>query len=483
MTSVGGHPRQAELEATLTAHLDQARARRCASKEHAIAVQTLCALGRHGEAAALLDRLAAMPAGTAEDDEALGFAAFAAGAHQLSRDCYARVVDARPDDPLAWYNLAAGERTIGQLEAAEAACDQALRLSPGAYEAALLRSVLRTQTVDRNHVEALQGMLERAPAPPAIISLHYALGKEYEDLGDYDAAFHHFSCGATVRRQTLSYEVADDVAKLRRIIESFDAGRLALAPGLTPPAYGFIVGLPRSGTTMIERILTGSPRARSNGETDNLLGALGEGAAATGADVFERVAGANGARVLAGYARRAGSPAAGDIILEKLPFNYLYAGAVRLTLPCARTLLVNRAPADNLFAMYSTLFGSAYPFSYSFGDLAAYYFAYSELLDHWRKVLGPQLLEVAYENVVSEPERNGRKIAGHMGIAWDDAMVRIERNKTASATASAAQIRRPIYRTAAGRWRNYERHLRPLLDLLEAGGIDPFRARNGPEER
>ena len=226
-----------------------------------------------------------------------------------------------------------------------------------------------------------------------------------------------------------------------------------------------------------------APRARSNGETDNLLGALGEGAAATGADVFERVAGANGARVLAGYARRAGSPAAGDIILEKLPFNYLYAGAVRLTLPCARTLLVNRAPADNLFAMYSTLFGSAYPFSYSFGDLAAYYFAYSELLDHWRKVLGPQLLEVAYENVVSEPERNGRKIAGHMGIAWDDAMVRIERNKTASATASAAQIRRPIYRTAAGRWRNYERHLRPLLDLLEAGGIDPFRARNGPEER
>jgi tetratricopeptide (TPR) repeat protein len=478
MAASGAHPRQAELEAALAAHLAVAARRGCASEDHAVAVRMLHALGRHGEAAALIDSLSGMALGTAEDSEALGYATFEAGAHQQSRDWYARVAEARPEDALAWYNLATGERNIGRLEAAEAACDEALRRAPAMAEAAMVRSQLRTQTAGRNHVDALRDMLGRASREPgAAVFLHYALGKEFDDLGDYDAAFGHFAAGARMRRGMLQYDVADDVAKLRRIVDSFDGGRLAKAPALAPPAYGFIVGLPRSGTTMIERILTGSPKARSNGETENLLGALGEGAAAAGADIFERVAGADPARVAPAYARRAGVPATGGVILEKLPFNYLYAGAIRLTMPTARTLLVNRAPVDNLFAIYSTLFGSAYPFSYSLDDLAAYYRAYTMLLDHWQRTLGPQLLEVAYEDVVAEPHGNGRRIAGHMGVDWDDAMVRIEANRSASATASAVQVRRPIYRTAAGRWRHYERHLLPLAEALETAGIDPFRAR------
>ncbi|KGB53071.1 putative sulfotransferase [Sphingopyxis sp. LC81] len=477
--SPGTHPRQAELEAALAVHLASGAQRHCASRDHAVAVQILRALGRHPGAATLIEELAAMAQGTAEDSEALGFAAFEAGAHQRSRDWYAKVVEARPGDALAWYNLATGERNIGRLEAAEEASNQALRLSPDMVEAAMFRSQLRNQAADRNHIDELRAMLARASNEPgAAVYLHYALGKEHDDLGDYDAAFDHFSAGAKTRREMLRYDVADDVWKFGRIVESFDAVRIAQAPELTPPRYGFIVGLPRSGTTMIERILTGAPQARSNGETENLFGALAEGAAADGGDIFERVANADPARVLSAYARRAGTPAAGDVILEKLPFNYLYVGAIRLTMPGARTLLVNRAPLDNLFAMYSTLFGSAYPFSYSLGDLAAYYRAYSGLLDHWRAVAGTQLLEVAYEDVVCDPRETGQRIAGHMGVGWDDAMVRIERNRTASATASAVQIRRPIYRTAAGRWRNYERHLRPLADALEAAGIDPRRTRS-----
>lgn len=471
------HPRQAELEAALASHLSEGDRRCRASREHAIAVQILRALGRHGDAATLVDRVAAMTPGSAEDNEALGFAAFEAGAHRHSRDFYAHVVEARPKDPLAWYNLATGERTLGRLDAAEAACSQALHHAPAMAEAALLRSQLRTQTVGRNHVDALKSMLRQGSNPGAAIHLHYALGKEYDDLGDYDAAFAHFTSGAQGRRRTLEYDVGTDAAKLRRIVESFDAERMALTPPLAEPSYGFIVGLPRSGTTMIERILTGSPYARSNGETDNLFGALAEGASASGHDVFERVAAAHPAQVLAGYARRAGYPAAGSVILEKLPFNYLYVGAIRLTMPSARTLLVNRAPADNLFAMYSTLFGSAYPFSYSLDDLATYYVAYEKLLNHWSEVARPQMLEVAYEDVVIAPEEEGRAIARHMSIGWDNAMVRIEDNETASATASAAQIRRPIYRTAAGRWRNYQRHIAPLIAALEAAGIDPFLAR------
>lgn len=473
----GSNDATGEYTRLLADMLARAERRGCASREHGDAVRILRALGRHADAAALLEGVRMLRPGLPVDHEALGFAAFEAGMHRLSRDFYARVTEAAPGDALAWYNLATGDRNLGRLDAAEAACDRALRLAPQMAEVALLRSHLRTQTDARNHVDALRAMLARAQEPGAPVFLHYALGKEYDDLGEYEAAFYHFDRGAKTRRHMLGYDVAEDVTKLRRIVESFCPRRLADAPDLTAPAYGFIIGLPRSGTTMIERILTGSPGARSNGETDNLLGALGEGAATAGADVFERVADADPVRVLAGYARRAGPPGAGEVILEKLPFNYLYAGAIRLTMPSARTLLVNRAPADNLFAMYSTLFGSAYPFSYSLGDLATYYLAYSRLLDHWRDMLGGQLLETAYEDIIGEPREEGRRIANHMGIGWDDAMVRIEKNDGASATASAAQIRRPIYKTAAGRWRHYERHLAPLTDALEAAGIDPFRSR------
>lgn len=470
---MGPDSKSAELDAMLPAALARANLRGCASREHAEASRILRITGRHAEAHALLASLPALGAGSPADHEALGFAAFEAGMHSLSRDFYARVAEALPGDALAWYNLATGERNLGNLDEAESACDRALTLAPEMSQAALLRSHLRTQTGANNHIDELRAMRSRVSAPGAEIFIHYALGKELDDLGEYDAAFAEFAHGAAARRRMLAYDVRQDAAKLERIIESFSPALLARSPQLTSPAYGFILGLPRSGTTMTERILTGSPLASSNGETDNLFGALGDAMALEGEDIFDRVANADGPRVVEGYRQRAGVPRTGGVILEKLPFNYLYAGAIRLTLPNARTLLVHRAPADNCFAMFSTLFGSGYPFSYSLDDLAAYYLAYRKLVAHWRDIIGEQLLEVVYEEVVSDPLVQGRMIARHFGIPWDDAMARIEENRAASATASAAQVRRPIYKNARGRWRNYERHLRPLTDRLEAVGIDP----------
>lgn len=468
-------PRTAKLEATLAELLAQARRRGCASREHARVVGALRALGRHAQAAALLKALDALPTGAPEDCEALGFAAFDAGDHERSRDWYARVVDARPGDALAWYNLATGERNLGRLAAAEAACERALALAPDMAQAALLRAQVRTQTADANHVDELRAMLRRpATQSGARIFLHYALGKEYDDLGEYDAAFGQFARGARARRETLVYDVDQDLAKLRRIAEAFAPPRLSRAPALSAPAYGFVLGLPRSGTTLVERILTGGAHARSNGETENLLGALSEAAAAEG-DVFERIANADPTRAQHAYGRLAGAPETGAVILEKLPLNYLYAGAVRLTMPNARIVRLDRAPADNGLAMFSTLFGSGYPFSYDLAELAAYQIAYERLVGHWRETLGDQLLEAVYEQVVADPAAEGRRIAGHMGVAWSDKMVRVEDNLTATATASAAQVRLPIYRTAAGRWRNYARHLAPFTDALEAAGIAPTR--------
>jgi hypothetical protein len=181
--------------------------------------------------------------------------------------------------------------------------------------------------------------------------------------------------------------------------------------------------------------------------------------------VFARAAAANPAAVGAQYARLARGT--GDAhVIEKMPLNYLYLGAIRRALPNARLLLVSRAPLDSCFAMYRTLFGEAYPFSYDFQDLARYCAAYRRLIDHWLGSFGDSVHEVVYEDLVRSPAEVGKAIADHCGVPWTARAIDIERNAAVSLTASAAQVRRPIYGSSSGRWRRYQRHLAPLVAAL-----------------
>ena len=184
--------------------------------------------------------------------------------------------------------------------------------------------------------------------------------------GQYDRAFHWFSVGAKARRQHLKYDVRVDEKKLSRIMEVFPSAQSATDSGDgDSPGFIFIVGLPRSGTTLLERILTRLPGVVSNGETENFSRALFAEASAQGPDPFARAAGANFDRVGRGYAKLAGHSASVTVI-EKLPLNYLYLGAIRRALPAASVILLNREPLDVCFAMFRTLFGEAYPFKYQF---------------------------------------------------------------------------------------------------------------------
>jgi hypothetical protein len=453
-----------------------AAAARCtaASRHHARAAHLLMTDGWREAALDQLQAAFRMGGGEAADCEALGFVASGLGEHELSNAFYARMVEQAPRDATAWYNLATSLRNLGRLGEAEEACDRCLALDAGFAQAALLRAHLRVQSQDRNHIDALARALEASAGDPGdLIFLHYAIGKELDDLGDYDRAFGHFAHGAALRRAALQYDVRQDLAKLDRVGQVYSAATLKAAPTEAAGPYAFIVGLPRSGTTLVERVLTGAASVRSNGETDNFMAALMEHASPTGEDIFDRAARADHPAVGAAYARRAGVPDKGGRVLEKLPLNFLYAGAIRLALPSARIVLLRRSPTDNCFAMFSTLFGSGYPFSYDLAELAAYYRGFETLMVLWRARLGKCWLEVSYEAMTAEPLREGARLARHLGIDWREAMARIEHNRAASATASAAQVRQPIYRSSVGRWRNYERHLAPLVDALAASGIDP----------
>jgi tetratricopeptide (TPR) repeat protein len=440
---------------------------------HGMLATILLQLGRAAEAEMVVTRALQCQQGVADAYDALAHVCMLLGQHERSNALYRRVVELAPDDPRFWYNLASSERSVGRLPEAEAACDRAIALDATQYPSYLLRSELRVQSRATNHVEELQSQLARpAIADRARVLLGYALAKELDDLQRFDDAFHWFCEAARTRRRHLAYDVTVDERKIQRIIEAFPKEALREVQGVRDSSrYIFIIGLPRSGTTLLEHILTGLSGVRSNGETDNFSRALIAASPADPGDVFARAAAADTDVVAANYGRHADGSSTSEKIIEKLPMNYLYLGAIHRALPQSKLLLIRRSPLDSCFAMYRTLFGEAYPFSYDFEDLARYYSAYDRLVEHWQESLGDMLYEVEYESLVKNPLHVGAKIAAHCDLNWSAHAIEVQKNASVSLTASAAQIRRPIYGSSSGRWRHYRRHLEPLVRALRHHGV------------
>ena len=447
-------------------------ASRGCSQAHGLLATVLMHLGQREEAEAVVSAALDRGPGTADTYDALAFVLLQLGCHERANTLYRRAATLVGGSARFWYNLASSERSFGRLQNAEEACDRAIALDSQHYQSYLLRSELRKQSGANNHVAEMERILAHPKATDrAHMFLGYALGKELDDLDRHTEAFRWFSQAATVRRRSLIYDVAVDERKLTRIAESFSlVDRAAKAESPDSACFVFILGLPRSGTTLLERILSRLPRVRSNGETENFSRALLAEAPPSDADVFSRAAMANFNRVGQHYAKLAGGTADGKVI-EKLPLNYLYLGAIQQALPGATPILVTREPVDSCFAMYRTLFGEAYPFTYDFSDLARYFAAYRRLVEHWRRSLGDWLVEVTYEELVKQPARVGAYSAHACGLLWDESAVEIHRSAGVSMTASAAQIRQPIYQSSAGKWRHYERNLAPLVAALRAHGV------------
>ena len=445
---------------------------------HSFLASLLFKLGRAREAGEVIDRAAQLSSGTAEAYDGLAFVLTELGRHDSANALYRRAIDLAPRRPRAWYHLACSERSLGRLKEAEEACERSIELSDREYPSLLLRSELRVQGAEGNHIADLQRRL----AAPGLdmhgrIFLGYALAKELDDVQRFDEAFRCFALAAKARRSQIRYDVAADERRLARIAEVFSSvwAKTHQVPraldGNADSPYLFIVGLPRSGTTLVERIVTGLDGVRSNGETDNVARALTAGSASSGGDMMERAAAADPTAVAAQYDRLARFATDAGRVVEKLPTNYLYLGAIRRALPGARILWVRRSPLDSCFAMYRTVFGDAYPFSYDFEELAHYYAAYDRLRTHWRTLFGEAIHEVGYEDLVREPQVVGAALARYCGLAWRPEATDIRNNRSVSMTASSAQVRRPIYGSSSGRWRHYRAQLTPLISALRRQGI------------
>lgn len=435
---------------------------------NAALVEARIALGDRKGAIIELKKACQSPIEEADLADALGFYARQLDQHELSNLLYNRAVELAPQTADFWFNLATSERSLGRLDEAHQAIARAISIQPDHRPAILMRSEVKKAVPSSNHVDDLRRRIDQSPDGSDAMIYYYALGKELHDLAEYDDAFVAFSQGARIRRRHLQYDVAADEMKFARIREAFDSEPPDLVEN--PGQHVFIVGLPRSGTTLTERILGGLDNVRSNNETNNFSNALLSAAAGEG-DVFDRCAAADFRRVAREYDKLAVPDEFSGKVIEKLPFNYLYIGAIWRAFRGAPIIWVRRNPVDNCFAMFRTLFGAAYPFSYDFSDLARYYAAYARLMAHWDELRPEVLIKIDYEALVTSPETVGPELAKRCAMEWRPEALDLNRNNSASLTASAAQVRGEIYSSSKGLWRNYERHLGPLIDELDRNGV------------
>ncbi|MBI1329719.1 MAG: tetratricopeptide repeat protein [Alphaproteobacteria bacterium] len=393
--------------------------------------------------------------------------------HEAAARAFARAVALSPREPGALYNLATAEIALGHLSEAERLLDRVIALNPHDYDAWYNRATLKRQTRESNHIPAIEALLSQPLRNPAgIVQLGYALAKELEDTGEHARSFAAMKRGADARRRLLAYRVESDEAAMTQIAQVFDAAFFAAPkPGFTGARPIFVLGLPRSGTTLVDRILSSHSTVESRGESTDfalsLVTLAGEGAKQ---DLIRRSASLDFAALGAGYANRQGESAMR--LIDKTPLNFLYIGLIAKALPDAVIVHVRRGAMDVCYAIYKTLFRMAYPFSYDLSDLGRYYLAYRKLMAHWEAMLPGRIVTVDYEDLVRDQEAATRKLIADCGLPWEDACLAFERNAAPSLTASAAQVRQPIYASSLGLWRQYERELAPLEKLLNAGGIE-----------
>ena len=389
---------------------------------------------------------------------------------------YEKALGLKPDYAHAYNNLGNAYKDMGRLVEAERAYETAIAFAPNT--AVYYRHLIETRQVNAGDkyyemAERLAQDLATLPAKDQL-ELHFALGKASADLGQYASAFRHFVQGNALKRRGIDYDESAVLDAFERIKQVFSPAMLHSRKGLgdSSAAPVFIVGMPRSGTTLLEQILASHPNVFGAGErkeVERIATALrGPDPSMRFPEVVPTLSGDGlrqlGARYVAAVTGQA--PAAMRII-DKMPGNFLYLGLIHLALPNARIIHVRRDPIDTCLSCFSLLFSASQPYSHDLGELARYYRAYDALMTHWRGVLPPDImLDVQYEDIVSDMEQQARRVVAFCGLEWNGACLTFHRTQRTVRTASAIQVRRPIYGTSVGRWRHYREFLQPLIEEL-----------------
>ena len=472
---------QRQLAAAITS-LQRAHALAPLRADAAAQLARALSLGQQKAAAvAMAETALTLVPDTAFALDTLGVVFSRANAHARAAALFAQAVALVPGNAGYQFNLATSLKFLGDFEAAEAAYEACLRADSQYWKAYPTLSQLRPQTAARNHIARYETLLPLAKTVESQLHLRMALFKECEDLGQYAAAFAHLSTGKSARRKSLGYQSDTDAQLFAGLMAHCDA--LPSTPsGCDSAEPIFVIGMPRTGTTLVERILSSHPDVHSAGELQNFGLALKRASGSRTRQLLD-------AETLAGL-RTADFAAIGQAyvdstrpdtghtprFVDKMPLNFLYAAFIHQALPRAKIVCLRRNPWDTCLSNFRQLFAlhfSYYNYSYDLLDTGRYFMLFDQLMAHWQALMPGVILEVQYEQLVADPEAQTRRLLAHCGLDWNEACLHFERNTSPVSTASAVQVRQPLYQNAVQRFHHYETELAPLTALLTQAGYAP----------
>ena len=436
------------------------------------------ATNRYAAATTLLDEYAGAALQHPHYANMAGEGYFAMGKYDQAQSLFDTACVAQPDVAGYAMNRAAAAVYLGDIDTAREIYRSLLQRHPRNQKVHYELSQLARAKNDK-HIRQMQKVLKKNdPDPAKNVFLHYALGKEYEDLGRWKRAFHHLQTAGDAAKRVSGYNVHEDVELMQAIAASCTREWLQQEPvtqATSERVPVFVVGLPRTGTTLTERILSSHPLVQSIGETQLLQMVLRDGNSAGNAigitpQLIEAAAARNAKEIGDAYLDAVTHKLGDETwFVEKLPENFLYLGFIAKAWPQARIVHLRRHPLDACFAMYKQPY---FRFAYALDDLADYFVAYDRLRTHWQQLLGDRVVEVEYEALVADSDIEIRALLERLGLPFDTACLDFNRNRAPVATASSVQVREKVHSRSVGKWQRFAVQLEPLRARLVAADID-----------
>jgi Flp pilus assembly protein TadD len=432
--------------------------------------------GRFGDAASTYQKVLHLKPHHSEASNNLGSCLERAGDETGAMKAYENAILGNPKNAQAHNNLGALLSARGALDEARQSFKNSIQADPHFVHAHYNLSSLKKYTKDDPHLAALEEIAARADTLPEFDRGRYwfAIGKAREDVGDTDGAFYAYAQGNHIKRRSFYYDPKDNETLTDQIVTKFTTEffNAHAGHGCLDPTPVFIVGMPRSGSTLIEQILSSHSQVFGAGELKDLDAVIQSAKPATGpfyVDWLKTLKPQDFQALGQSYINRlrAMDPKT-PLITDKMPANFFYIGLIKLILPQAKIIHTMRHPMDSCFSNYARLFNETMHFAYDLEELGRYYNSYDRLMRHWHSVL-PQgsILHVRYEDVVADLEAQARRIIAYCDLDWEESCLAFHENKRHVKTASIAQVRQPLYKNSVARWERFAKHLEPLRRVIE----------------